>query len=360
MAKNYIEVLIVDDSALVREFLRETLESDPRIRVIGAASDPYKARDAILKRQPDVITLDIEMPRMDGLTFLGKLMKSRPTPVVMFSSFTESGAKATLEALSLGAVDFLAKPKSNLISSLPALKSELIEKVKAAAGVKVKPMKPSRFHNTAAPPPKLGASAVVPDSVLAAPAKPGANKIIVLGASTGGTVAIERILIKLPIATAPIAIVQHMPVHFTKAFADRLNDRCRVTVQEAVNGQPLGPGQVLIAPGGKHMLLQKNGAGYRVEVKDGPPVNRHRPSVDVLFRSAVHSAGPNALAVLLTGMGDDGAAGLLELKNSGAKTIAQDEASCVVYGMPKAAVDLGAAELVLPLDQIPKALGNFR
>lgn len=360
MTPKQIEVLIVDDSALIREFLRETLESEPRIRVIGTASDPFKARDAILKRQPDVITLDIEMPRMDGLTFLGKLMSARPTPVVMFSSYTESGAKATLEALSLGAVDFLAKPKSNLLASLPALKSELIEKVLTAAGVRIKPLKADRFHNTTTPPPKLGASAVIPDSVLASPARPGAAKVIVLGASTGGTVAIEQILTKLPISTAPMAIVQHMPVHFTKAFADRLNERCRVTVQEAVNGQPVGRGQVLIAPGGKHMLLQKNGAGYRVEVKDGPPVNRHRPSVDVLFRSAVHSAGPNALGVLLTGMGDDGATGLLELKNSGAKTIAQDEASCVVYGMPKAAVDLGAADRILPLDQIAKVLGNFR
>ncbi len=354
------KVLIIDDSALVREFLKETFEADPDLMVVGTASDPYFAREKVVKFRPDVITLDIEMPRMDGLTFLGKLMDAYPTPVVMFSSHTASGAKATLDALALGAVDFVTKPKSGLASSLPSLKEELLEKVKAAAGVRVSKLKDhARLE-------KLPEGVMAGDEVVSTLVyRPkvskarGDEKVVVLGASTGGTVAIENVLVTLPAESPPLAIVQHMPVHFTKAFADRLDAHCQVSVQEAQNGQRLNQGLVLIAPGGKHMLLQHDRSGYFVEVREGPLVNRHRPSVDVLFRSAVHSAGPNALAILMTGMGNDGAAGLFELKNAGAKTIAQDEVTSVVYGMPKAAVDMGAVDLILPLGKIARAILDF-
>ncbi len=355
------KVLIIDDSALVREFLHQTLDSDPSLKVVGAAADPIFARDKIKKLQPDVITLDIEMPRMDGLTFLKRLMAAHPIPVVMFSSHTEAGAAATLEALAAGAVDFVAKPKHNLVAALPQLKQELIEKVKSAAQAKIrprlKPIAPRPKPVASRPTPSLqrySAEAVVPKPKRAAAVAPSKDKVVVIGASTGGTVALEEILTALPAHTPPIAVVQHMPPHFTKAFANRLNEFCAMEIAEAVNGQRLTPGLVLIAPGGSHMLLQRDASGYLVEVKDGPPVNRHKPSVDVLFRSAVNSAGPNALGILLTGMGDDGAKGLKELHDAGAKTIAQDEATSVVYGMPRVAVELGAADVVLPLSKMPQ------
>lgn len=346
-------IFIIDDSALIREFLRETFKTDPDLTVVGAAPDPIVAREKIIKLKPDVITLDVEMPRLDGLTFLRKLMAAHPVPVVMFSSHTQTGAKATVEALALGAVDFVAKPTSNLVASLPSLQEELIEKVKAAGKIKAVKLrlKPSQ---PAAKPSSL--SSVVQDL---ARRKKDHEKLLAIGASTGGTVAIETVLSALSADIPPTAIVQHMPPHFTKAFADRLNDKCRMEVQEAASGQRLKEGTVLIAPGGLQMLLQRDGAGYFVEVKDGPPVNRHKPSVDVLFRSVAHSAGPKALGIILTGMGNDGAQGLLEMKKAGAETIAQDEATSIVYGMPKEAAALGAVDQILPLAKIPQAIEEY-
>ena len=347
-------ILIVDDSALIREFLRETFEADPDLTVVGAAADPFFAREKVVKLHPDVITLDVEMPRMDGLTFLGKLMAARPTPVVMFSSHTAAGAKATMEALALGAVDFVAKPKSNLAATLPSLREELIEKVRAAGGVKATKLRP-QSPQPAAPPPLVSSTV----RGLARQKKKSGDRLVAIGASTGGTVAIEAVLAALPADVPPTAVVQHMPPHFTKAFADRLNGKCRMEIQEAASGQRLEEGLVLIAPGGLQMLLQRDRRGYFVEVKDAPPVNRHKPSVDVLFRSAAHSAGPKALGIIMTGMGADGAQGLLEMKKAGAETVAQDEATSIVYGMPREAAALGAVDHILPLQKIPRTIEEY-
>lgn len=348
MSDKPIKVLVVDDSAMIREFMRSTLDAQPDIEVVATAADPYIARDKFLKLRPTVITLDIEMPRMDGLTFLEKLMKAHPTPVVMFSSLTQKGAEATIKALALGAIDFVAKPVANVREGLPELAQDIVAKVRSAAGVKARPHRVSPALMQV--PRKVEVDEVV--ALTKTPPRPGGPMIILIGASTGGTVALEEVLCRLPADSPPIAVVQHMPEHFTLAFAQRLNEKSQLTILEAKDGQPVTPGTCLIAPGGKHMLLERNAQGYYANIKDGPPVNRHKPSVDVLFRSGVNSAGPNAVAIIMTGMGDDGARGLKDLHDCGCFTVAQNEETCVVYGMPKAAVELGAADRVEPLERI--------
>jgi two-component system chemotaxis response regulator CheB len=347
MASSPIKILIVDDSALVREFLRRIISAQRDMEVVASAPDAFVARDKYLKTRPDVIVLDVEMPRMDGLTFLKKLMASHPTPVVMFSNRTQRGAEATLEALHLGAVDFLAKPAGG--QTLEDAADELVAKIRAAAGAKLRHQRTSQPQSLSVPQ-KVEVDQVV--ALTKTPPRPGGPMVVLLGASTGGTVALERVLTRLPADSPPIAIVQHMPENFTQPFADRLNQQAKITVSEARDLQPLPPGHALIAPGGLHMLLERNGSGYRVRVKQGPPVNRHRPSVDVLFRSGVNSAGPNTVAVIMTGMGDDGAKGMKDLHDSGALTIAQSEETCTVYGMPKVAVQMGAVDRSLDLDRI--------
>lgn len=352
-----IRVLIVDDSAMVREFLRSSLNAKPDIEVVGAAADPYFARDKFLKLKPDVITLDIEMPRMDGLTFLKKLMNAYPTPVVMFSSLTMEGAEATLQALEYGAVDFVAKPSRNVSSYQENLVEELAEKIRGA--VKAKLRKTPISMDKLEVPQKVEVDEVV--ALTKAPPRSGGPMVVLMGASTGGTVALEQVLKRLPKDSPPIAIVQHMPIHFTKAFADRLDSLVEIEVYEAKDNQTLSPGQAVIAPGGRHMLLERGKNGYKVRVKDGPPVNRHKPSVDVLFRSGVNNAGSNAVAVIMTGMGNDGAQGLKNLHQAGAFTVAQNEETCTVYGMPKSAVEIGAASRVVPLANIaPLIIGLWK
>jgi two-component system chemotaxis response regulator CheB len=329
-----IRVLVVDDSAVVRQIFSEAQARDPEIEVVGTAPDPYVARDLIVEHKPDVITLDIEMPRMDGLTFLGKLMEHHPLPVVVVSSLTERGGRLALEALDLGAVEVLSKPDSAY--SVGNLSTVLVDRVKAAAAVRV-----SRRAAAAgtAQPQRLSLSCTT-------------NRILAIGASTGGTKALETVLTSLPANSPGIVIVQHMPEHFTRAFAARLNSVCAVEVREAENDDCVSTGTALIAPGNRHMLLRRSGARYYTEIKDGPLVSRHRPSVDVLFRSVARYAGRNAVGALLTGMGSDGAKGLLEMRQAGAATLAQDEASCVVFGMPREAIAMGAAEQIVPLSEI--------
>ncbi|MCB2226394.1 MAG: chemotaxis response regulator protein-glutamate methylesterase [Desulfarculaceae bacterium] len=334
-----IKVLIIDDSAMIREYLRSLLEAEPDMVVVGAAADPYFARDKIIKLDPDVLTLDIEMPRMDGLTFLEKLMASRPMPVVMFSKTTQQGAEATLKALSLGAVEVVSKPTANLQERLPELGLEIVSKVRAAARARL----------------KLPSASAAPQAV-ALPAtsryRPTPAMVVAIGASTGGTVALERLLAGLPADSPPLAIVQHLPAQFTGPFAARLNQNCAVSVAQAEDYQPLEPGWALIAPGGRHLLLEKGLHGYYVRVKDGPLVNHHKPSVDVLFRSAAASAGPAAVGIIMTGMGSDGALGAAEMRRAGSLILAQDEASSVIYGMARAVVEGGSADLVLPLERL--------
>ena len=329
-----VRVLVVDDSAVVRSVFHQGLSRDPEIEVVGTAPDPYAARDLILEKQPDVITLDVEMPRMDGITFLHRIMRYRPTPVIVVSSLTPSGGALALEALAAGACDVMCKPGAAY--SVGDMTADLVQKVKdvASAGIRALPL-------PAAEPPR--------------PARPltrTPNQLVALGASTGGTVAVERILKALPHNAPGIVITQHMPELFTRFFATRLRETSRLDVREAQGGESVVPGVALVAPGNKHLLLRRSGALYLTEVKGGPRVNRHRPSVDVMFRSVAHAAGRNALGVLLTGMGADGAQGLLAMREAGAHTLAQDEASCVVFGMPKVAIDLGAVDKVLPVDRI--------
>lgn len=346
--KNKIKVLIVDDSALVRQVLTEILSSDPEIEVIGTASDPYFAVQKIALELPDVIVLDIEMPRMDGLTFLEKIMTQHPIPVVICSSLVDSeSCETALKAFELGAVEVISKPKLGTKAFFEESKIKICDIVKAAS--KVKPKKINLFKVE----PKLAADVILQKPTHSMAMAKTTEKIVVVGASTGGTEAIYSFLSAMPLDCPAIAIVQHMPEKFTASFANRLNSLCKITVKEAEDGEPLIRGHALIAPGNKHMLIKRSGAKYYVEIKDGPLVSRHRPSVDVLFTSAARYAGKNAVGVILTGMGDDGAQGMLEMKEAGAYTIAQDEATSVVFGMPKSAIEKGAVLQVLPLHEIP-------
>ncbi len=346
-----IRVLIVDDSALVRQSLKEIINSDPGLEVMGTASDPYVAADKIRYEIPDVITLDVEMPRMDGITFLQKIMTQHPIPVVICSSLTPTNSITALKALEYGAVEIIQKPRLGTKQFLFESKIRICDAIKAAGRVRVK-----RIARTVRRvEPKYTADAVLP--------KPRSNamvqttdKIVVVGASTGGTEALRIFLEAMPTDSPGMVIVQHMPEHFTAAFASRLNGICNVTVKEAENNDSILRGRALIAPGNKHTLLKRSGARYYVEVKDGPLVCRHRPSVDVLFRSAARYAGSNAVGAIMTGMGDDGARGLLEMKESGAFTIAQDEATSVVFGMPQEAIKLGAVSKIAPLESIAGAI----
>lgn len=349
-AVNKIQVLIVDDSAIVRQTLTDILSSDPEIEVMGAASDPYFASEKIKKQVPDVITLDVEMPRMDGLTFLKKIMTQHPIPVVMVSSLTESGSETAMRAMEYGAVDIIEKPKVGTKLFLQESTIRICDTVKAAANARIK-----RIQIKTQVPPKYSADAMLAKPNVKAMLKT-TEKIVVVGASTGGTEALRVFLESMPMDSPAMAIVQHMPEKFTRAFARRLNDLCQVTVKEAEDGDRLNRGHVLIAPGNNHMMVKRSGAQYYVEVKKGPLVNRHRPSVDVLFRSTARYAGKNAVGVIMTGMGDDGARGLLEMKESGASTIAQDEKSCVVFGMPKEAISLDAADKVVSLQKMAAAV----
>jgi two-component system, chemotaxis family, protein-glutamate methylesterase/glutaminase len=349
LTKPRIRVLVVDDSAAVRQTLSRLLSLDPEIEVMATAGDPFVAADRIAEQVPDVITLDIEMPRMDGLTFLRKLMSQRPIPVVICSSLTEEGTQSALRALDYGAVEIITKPRLGVKQFLEDSQIALCNAVKAAAGARLRPLRPSQVVQ-----PKLTADAILAKATRAMAET--TEKVVVVGASTGGTEALRVLLEDFPADSPGIVIVQHMPELFTRAFASRLDGLCAITVKEAETGDTVLRGRALIAPGNHHLLLQRSGARYYVEVKDGPLVCRHRPSVDVLFRSAARYAGSNAVGVILTGMGDDGARGLLEMKQVGAKTIAQDEASCIVFGMPKEAIKLNAADKVLPLESICDAV----
>ncbi|NKI99300.1 chemotaxis response regulator protein-glutamate methylesterase [Novosphingobium sp. SG707] len=350
MAK--IRVLIVDDSASVRQMMTRILSADPQIEVIAAASDPFAAARYIKEELPDVVTLDVEMPRMDGITFLRKLMSQCPLPVVMCSSLTESGSDTLLQALEAGAVDVILKPQAGVADFLAEQHQRICDVVKGAARARVrarterKPVMPQK---------KLTADAVLPPPGSRAMSRT-TEQIVCIGASTGGTEALREVLEALPANAPGIVIVQHMPEHFTRSFAQRLNDLCEVDVKEAEDGDTVMRGHVLIAPGGRHTLLTRQGARYTVSVRDGPLVSRHRPSVDVLFRSAAQSAGGNAVGVILTGMGDDGAQGMLEMKQAGARTIAQDEATSVVFGMPKEAIARGAVDRIVPLGNVAREL----
>ena len=348
-----IRVLIIDDSASVRQVLTRVLEEDPDIEVMGAASDPFMAAKKIQDEIPDVITLDVEMPRMDGITFLRKLMSQRPIPVVMCSSLTEAGSETLLQALEAGAVDVILKPKIAAADHLAESGTRIRDAVRGAAQARLgSARRTAAAGGTTA---KLTADAVLPPPSGRAMAKT-TEMVVCVGASTGGTEALRVMLEQLPANSPGIVIVQHMPEKFTAAFAKRLNGLCEVEVKEAVNGDPVLRGHVLIAPGDQHMMLERQGARYHVAVRTGPLVSRHRPSVDVLFRSAARSAGGNAMGVIMTGMGDDGARGMLEMHQAGAFTLAQDEASSVVFGMPKEAIAHGGVDRIAPLDQIAREI----
>jgi two-component system, chemotaxis family, protein-glutamate methylesterase/glutaminase len=344
--KNKIRVLIVDDSALVRQVMQDILTSDPHIEVMAAVPDPFAAAEKIREEVPDVITLDIEMPRMDGLTFLEKIMTQHPIPVVICSSLAENRSETALKALEYGAVEIIQKPRLGMKQFLEESKVSICDAVKAASAAKLKLRSKIRTIE-----PKLSADVVIE--------KPNGramiqttDKVVVVGASTGGTEALKVFLEAFPPDGPPIAVVQHMPEHFTSGFARRLDSLCRISVKEAENNDTLMPGRALIAPGNRHLLLKRSGARYYVELRDGPLVSRHRPSVDVLFRSAARYAGRNAVGVIMTGMGDDGARGMMEMKTAGAFTIAQDEQTCVVFGMPHEAIRIGAVDKTLPLEKI--------
>ncbi len=331
-------VVVVDDSALVRGLLSEIIDRQPDMTCVGAASDPLGAREKIRNLNPDVITLDIEMPHMDGIEFLSRLMRLRPMPVVMVSTLTERGADVTLKALELGAVDFVAKPKIGVSDGLRQLGADITEKIRTAAR--------ARVHRLAAPAPAGTAAAPVSLGRLST------EKIIFIGASTGGTEATREVLVKLPADAPAVMITQHMPPGFTKSYAARLDSLCRISVAEAQDGERILPGHAYLAPGGRHLSVERSGANYIARVQDGEPVNRHKPSVEVLFASAARVVGRNALGVMLTGMGADGAAAMRSMRDAGSWNVAQDEASCVVFGMPREAIAHGAAHEVLPLAQI--------
>ncbi|KQU54997.1 chemotaxis protein [Bosea sp. Leaf344] len=350
MTRQPIRVLIVDDSASVRQVMTQVLQEDPGIAVIGAAADAFAAARRLQAELPDVIILDIEMPGMDGLTFLRKIMAQRPIPVIICSTLTEAGSRALFDALEAGAVDVLPKPRIDTRNALMETADRLRHAVRAAAQARLRPREariPIEKKNTA--------DVIMPPPV-ASRVRQATDRIVCIGISTGGTETLREVLEQLPAQCPGMAVVQHMPEKFTLAFARRLNGICAMEVKEAEDGDELGAGRVLIAPGNRHMLLQRVGQQYRVAIKDGPPVSRHRPSADVLFRSAAQYAGANALGLIMTGMGDDGARGLLEMRKAGSRTLAQDEESCVVFGMPKEAIEIGAAERIVPLARISQEL----
>ncbi|NDW21737.1 protein-glutamate methylesterase/protein-glutamine glutaminase [Alteromonas hispanica] len=336
-----IKVLIVDDSALIRSLLKTLLSSESDIHVVGTAPDAYVARDMVNKFAPDVITLDIEMPKVDGITFLSKLMKARPTPVLMISTLTEKGADATLKSLELGAIDYIAKPKIGVKEGMEAYRELIVEKVRLAASTKV-----AKRH---------GANKKIKQQSIIS----GTEKIIAIGASTGGTETIKTFLLSLPANAPAVVITQHMPPGFTTTFANRLNTLCHVKVAEAQGGERLLPGSVYIAPGDIHMGIEKSGADYRTTLINSNRVSGHKPSVDVLFDSVSKAAGKNAVGIIMTGMGKDGAAGLLAMRNSGAFTIAQNEQSCVVFGMPGEAIKLDAVDVVCDINDIPQVVSDY-
>ena len=342
--KQKIKVLVIDDSALIRKMLTELIGRQPDMEVVGAAADPLIAREMIRERNPDVLTLDVEMPRMDGLDFLERLMRLRPMPVVMVSTLTEQGSEFTLRALELGAVDFVSKPKFDVVASIAEYATEIADKIRAASVARIRRPLPI----AAAPRPRPV------DTIAAMTARRGghADKLIIIGASTGGTEAIKDVLMQMPPDCPGILITQHMPKAFTKSFAARLDGLCAIRVSEAVHGEPVLPGHAYIAPGDQHLGVGRVASRYVVELSDGPPVNRHRPSVEVLFESAARYVGVNAVGIMLTGMGKDGATAMLEMKAAGAWNLAQDEESCVVFGMPKEAIATGAVDEVLPLRSI--------
>src|SRR5574340_188590 len=348
MENRKIRVLVIDDSALIRSVMKEIINREQDMECVGAAPDPLVAREMIKSLNPDVLTLDVEMPKMDGLDFLERLMRLRPMPVVMVSTLTERGSSITFRALELGAVDFVSKPKMDIARSMEEYAGEITDKIRAAAQ--------SRVHKVIAPSApeiqeRLSADAILPS---VAGRFSSTEKLIIIGASTGGTEAIKEVLTRLPADAPGVLVAQHMPEHFTKSFADRLNTLCRISVKEAEHNERILPGHAYIAPGHSHLLLKRSGANYMTKLDQGELVNRHRPSVDVLFRSAANVAGANALGIILTGMGKDGVQGLLEMKQAGSYTIAQDEASCVVFGMPKEAIAAGSVCEVLPLQSISR------
>jgi two-component system, chemotaxis family, protein-glutamate methylesterase/glutaminase len=351
-----IKVLVVDDSALVRKLLSVMLDRAAGIEVVGTANDPYAAREKIKRLNPDVITLDVEMPRMDGLTFLENLMRLRPMPVVMVSSLTQHGADVTLRSLELGAIDYVAKPRIDIAGTLSDYEDELVAKVRAAATARIVPRFTPRTRRTTDE--RHSTSAVLPAMKMQSLLRTS-ERIVAVGASTGGTEAIRELLSEMPPDGPAMVISQHIPAAFSKSFAERMNRLSAMAVCEAQDGQQILPGHVYIAPGDRHLVIERNGARYLCRLSDGPPVNRHRPSVDVMFRSVAQHVGPNAVGVLLTGMGDDGARGLKEMMERGAGTIAQDEASSVVWGMPGTAVRMGAALHVLPLQHIAVQVLNL-
>lgn len=350
MLKQKVRVLIVDDSASVRQILSTILNEDPDIEVMASASDPFVAAKRLQEELPDVIILDIEMPRMDGMTFLRKIMAQRPIPVIICSTLTEQGSNLMFEAFEAGAVDIVPKPRVDTRQALMESSGRLREAVKSAARARVRPRGARRPVEA-----KLTADAIMPPPV-AGRSRPETERIVCIGVSTGGTESLRDVLEVLPRACPGILIVQHMPQGFTAAFAKRLNGICEIHVKEAEDGEPVLPGTAYIAPGSRHMLLQRTGVRYHIAIKDGPPVSRHRPSADVLFRSAAQYAGKNALGIIMTGMGDDGAKGLLEMRKLGATTRAQDEESCVVFGMPKEAIACGAVEKIVSLSKISREI----
>lgn len=339
--KKKISVMVIDDSALVRNLLSSIINSQEDMEVIGVAPDPLIAREMIRRLNPDVLTLDIEMPKMDGLEFLEKLMRLRPMPVIMISTLTEKSAEATMEALALGAVDFVSKPKVDVANELEQYREEIARKIRMASVVQIKKTPKATVNGNPNNLSVLGTNRIY-----------STEKLIIVGSSTGGTEALKDFLIDLPPDTPGILIAQHMPEAFTKSFANRLDSLCKISVKEAQGGERVLPGHAFIAPGHSHLLLKRSGANYVTELSQSEPVNRHRPSVDVLFRSAATYAGKNAIGVILTGMGKDGAAGMLEMRKAGAYNFAQDEASCVVFGMPKAAIEIGATDEVVPLNNM--------
>ncbi|MBS0610940.1 MAG: chemotaxis response regulator protein-glutamate methylesterase [Proteobacteria bacterium] len=349
-----IRVIVVDDSALVRSLLSEIINRQADMECIGTANDPLIAREMIRERNPDVITLEVERPRMDGIDFLGRLMRLRPMPVVMISTLTERGAEVTMKALELGAVDFVAKPRVGLAGGLNELAVQIVDKIRVAAAAHVRRM-PAR--SSAAEVQADGGPALAPAANASTPlGRLSTEKLLCIGASTGGTEAIREVLVRMPADSPAIVITQHMPPGFTTSFAARLNSLCQITVKEAVNGERILPGHAYIAPGGRQFYLARSGANYVAVVDDGPPVNRHKPSVEVLFKSAAAVVGRNAYGIMLTGMGADGAAAMREMRDAGSYNYVQDEASCIVFGMPREAIAHGAADEVLPLTQIAPAL----